>query len=80
MTTVDLMNPRADDVTVAADRLYIFLPGGHLLSIPLDWFPRLHQATPAQRRNWRLQVDGLGIHWEDIDEDVCVNHLLGLPC
>lgn len=32
-------------------------------------FPRLKFATPGQRANYTLSDDG--IHWEEIDEDLC---------
>ena len=46
------------------------------VSAPLEWFPRLLRATPAQRANWRLIGRGVGIHWEDVDEDISVRSLL----
>ncbi len=46
---------------------------------PLAWFPRLREASDAQRANWRLIGHGEGVHWPDLDEDVSVNALLGLP-
>lgn len=57
----------------------VFLADGRELSVPLEWLPRLRDATPEQRRNWRLIGRGEGVHWPDIDEDVSVNGLLGLP-
>jgi hypothetical protein len=42
------------------------------------WFPLLRDASDAQRANWRLFGDQ-GVHWSDLDEDVSVNALLGLP-
>jgi len=33
-------------------------------------------ATPKQRKNWRLIARGIGIHWEDVDEDISVATLL----
>jgi hypothetical protein len=44
--------------------------------VPLVWFPRLLRATPAQRDNYELLGDGVGIHWPDIDEDLSVAGLL----
>ena len=44
--------------------------------MPLEWFPRLRDATPEQRKNWRLIGGGVGIHWEDVDEDISVESLL----
>ena len=37
------------------------------------WFPRLRDASDAQRANWRLIGHGEGVHWPDLDEDVSVN-------
>jgi hypothetical protein len=42
----------------------------------LGWFPLLQRATKAQRANWRLIGGGIGIHWEEIDEDISVEALL----
>jgi len=50
------------------------IPGSH----SLEWFPRLLAATPVQRANWRLIGRGVGIHWEDIDEDISVRSLLAI--
>ena len=49
---------------------------GRRVSAPLAWFPRLLRATPKQRANWRLIGRGIGIHWDDVDEDVSVRSLL----
>jgi hypothetical protein len=59
--------------------LRIGLTDGREISAPIEWFPRLRDASPEQRGNWRLIGQGEGIHWPDIDEDVSVNALLGLP-
>jgi hypothetical protein len=52
------------------------LADGRELSAPIDWFPRLRDATPDQRGDWRLIGGGEGIHWPDIDEDIAVSTLL----
>jgi hypothetical protein len=44
--------------------------------VPLQWFPLLRDATPAQRSRWELIGGGIGIHWPDIDEDISVVSLL----
>ena len=51
------------------------LVDGRRVSAPLAWFPRL-RATPKQRGNWRLIGRGIGIHWDDVDEDIAVRTLL----
>lgn len=44
--------------------------------MPLEWFPRLRDATREQRQHWRLIGGGIGIHWEEVDEDISVESLL----
>ena len=64
------------DVRCADDMLTVSLSDGRQVSAPLEWFPRLRDATPKQRKNWRLIAKGIGIHWEDVDEDIAVSTLL----
>jgi Protein of unknown function (DUF2442) len=47
---------------------------GRTLGVPLAWFPRLLRASPAQRE--RVELSRLGLHWEDLDEDISVAGLL----
>lgn len=70
------LDATAIDVTVMDDRLVVILADGRELAAPLAWFPRLLEATPAQRRNWRFIGRGQGIHWPDVDEDISVASLL----
>jgi hypothetical protein len=63
-------------VTVTEDRLLVTLADGRELAAPLAWFPRLSEATDAQRQHWRLIGRGHGIHWPDVDEDISVASLL----
>jgi hypothetical protein len=66
----------AVDVSVTDDALQVVLADGRELSVPLAWFPRLLNATPQQRQNWRLIGDGVGINWPTIDEHISVEGLL----
>ena len=68
----------AIDVAVSNEALRIVLADGRELAVPLEWFPRLRDATVEQRANWRLIGGGQGIHWPDIDEDIAVSTLLRL--
>ena len=69
----------AADVRLDREMLFVRLADGREIGAPLTWFPRLQAATPEQRGNWRLIGRGLGIHWPDVDEDISVAGLLGLP-
>ncbi len=67
---------RATDVELDADSIHVTLADGRVVCAPLEWFPRLRDAHPSQRLNWRLIGPGIGIHWDEIDEDVSVRSLL----
>ncbi|GCD66422.1 DUF2442 domain-containing protein [Acetobacter pasteurianus] len=60
------------------DLLHVVMADGRELSVPLEWFPRLRDATPEQRSHWRFIGRGKGIHWPDVDEDISVTSLLRL--
>jgi hypothetical protein len=70
------LDATAVDVTVTDDRIVVVLADGRELAAPLTWFPRLLEATPEQRRNWRFIGRGHGINWPDVDEDISVASLL----
>lgn len=67
-------------VRISADALTVSLADGRVVSAPLAWFPRLRDATPAQRANWRICGAGYGITWPELDEDLSTAGLLaGTP-
>jgi hypothetical protein len=66
----------ATDVNFASDKMILSIEDGRELSIPLEWFPRLRNATKEQLMNWRFIGGGEGIHWENLDEDISVENLL----
>ena len=67
---------KAIDVDITDDSLDVTLVDGRRVNAPLEWFPRLRNASPKQRLNWRFIGPGIGIHWEEIDEDISVRSLL----
>ncbi|GAB3794338.1 DUF2442 domain-containing protein [Humibacter antri] len=74
------LDTRATDVSVTPEYLTVALHDGRRISAPLEWFPRLLNATDEQRKDWQFIGSGSGIHWQQVDEDISVNLLLGLPC
>ena len=72
----EFQRPRADRIRVTRDALVVDLADGRTIIAPLSWYPRLHSATPAERRNWRLIAAGEGIHWPDLDEIISTEGLL----
>ncbi len=69
-------NASAIDVVVDSASLRVSLADGREISVPIEWFPRLRDATREQRNHWQLIGGGYGIHWEEIDEDISVPSLL----
>lgn len=72
-------DPKAVDVIFGDAALRVVLEDGRELSVPLEWFPRLRDATAEQRSRWRTIGRGEGLSWDDLDEDISVRSLLGLP-
>jgi len=88
------VEPLATDVAFGEDTFCITLADGRQITVPLEWFPRLRDATEEQRtlewfprlrdateeqrKQWRLIGGGVGIHWKAIDEDISVESILAL--
>ena len=64
MNTFIVREPRAQTVDFGADTLVVHLEDGRSISAPLEWFPRLRDASDAERQQWRLIGRGVGIHWD----------------
>ena len=67
---------RVADVQVTSEKLAVRLKDGREITAPLDWFPRLKSASPAQRAEWETYAAGHGVHWPQIDEDLSGDGLL----
>ena len=75
--SIVVSDPRIKTVEVSEDLITAHLVDGRIISVPLAWSWRLSQATPTQRKRWRLIGSGRGIHWPDVDEDLSVEGMLG---
>ncbi|HEY2325196.1 MAG TPA: DUF2442 domain-containing protein [Thermoanaerobaculia bacterium] len=76
--------PKAGDqvtaVRITDDSLEVDLLDGRTLIVPLAWYPRLLNASEAQRDNFRIIGGGFVIHWPDVDEHLSSQGLLaGAP-
>jgi len=70
----------ATKVSFTEDSVCLQLADGREVKTPLEFYPRLKNATPAQRKNYKLIGLGTGIHWVDLDEDLSVEGIvLGRP-
>ncbi|EIE01156.1 DUF2442 domain-containing protein [Leptospira licerasiae] len=58
------------------DNLWLSLYDGRTLSVPLAYFPRLRRANKDQLERYEISGGGIGLHWDDLDEDISVPGLL----
>ena len=59
MSTPRREGERVRDVHFEDDRMSVDLVDGRAITVPLSWYPRLENATPAQRANWRVAGGGI---------------------
>ncbi|WP_209320609.1 DUF2442 domain-containing protein [Brevundimonas sp. AJA228-03] len=72
--------PMIRNVSFDDARITVEFQDGRAVALPLAWYPRLLDATPAQRDASAFIGDGEGLHWEEIDEDLSAEGLLrGAP-
>jgi len=75
-SAVRVINVLATNIRFDAERMHVQLSDGREIAVPLEWFPSLRNATDEQKNKWRLIGRGVGIHWEELDEDISVEGLL----
>jgi hypothetical protein len=68
------MSTSATAVHFDEHTMWVDLTDGRTLGVPLAWFPRLLNATPAEREH--VELSRTGLHWEALDEDISVAALL----
>ena len=66
----------AKTVKFKDEMMEVHLTDGRIISVPIIWFPLLHEATPEQREHYEIGGGGASLHWEEIDEDISVAGLL----
>ncbi|PNV75164.1 DUF2442 domain-containing protein [Leptospira inadai serovar Lyme] len=67
---------KAQKIWFDEDNLWLSLYDGRTLSVPLAYFPRLRKASKEQLQKFEVSGGGIGLHWDDIDEDISVPGLL----
>jgi hypothetical protein len=68
------MTNSATAVRFDENTMWVELSDGRTLGVPLAWFPRLLNASPDARA--RVEISRVGLHWEDLDEDISIAGLL----
>lgn len=67
---------RIHSVTFSGDNMTVRLSDEREITLPVNYFPRLHSATSSERQQWSLIGRGIGVHWECVDEDLSVENIL----
>jgi hypothetical protein len=66
----------AKDIHFDNELMHVSLTDGRIISVPLIWFPLLHNASPEQRNAYEIGAGGRSLHWPELDEDLSVAQLL----
>ncbi len=66
----------AKELTFDDEMMSVSLQDGRIISVPLNWFPSLVEATAAQRERYEIGGGGVSLHWPELDEDLSVANLL----
>ena len=69
-------NVRATKVWFDDDNMWVALDDGRVMSVPKVWFPRLDNATDEELNDYEMSGNGIGLHWDKLDEDISVPNLL----
>jgi hypothetical protein len=72
---IDVGDIRPVAVAFMADDLIVTLADGRKIVTPLEWYPRLRDASISSRANFDLM--STGIHWPELDEDLGIAGMRG---
>jgi len=75
-TSVKHKPAKATDLWFSDNKLFVRLVDGREVGVPLEWFPKLRNASKKDLQKWRFIGGGIGIHWESLDEDISVEGLM----
>jgi hypothetical protein len=71
---IDVGDLRPRTVEFTTTELVVTLADGRRIATPLDWYPRLKNASARERGNFEIMP--MGIHWPDLDEDLSTAGML----
>ena len=68
------MEERIINVWFEDGYIKVMTDGGAVLSQPLEAFPALFCASPAERNQYYVWDEGHSIRWPELDEDIHISH------
>ena len=69
-------NARTQKVWFDENNMWLLLIDGRQLSIPKAYFPTFKDVSNETLSDYSLSGGGIGIHWDNLDEDLYVPNLL----
>lgn len=67
---------KANKVWFDDDNMWLSLDDGRVMSVPKVWFPKLLKATDEELADYEMSGNGVGLHWDALDEDISVPNLI----
>ncbi len=58
------------------DKIYIYLKSNDILTIPYNYTKKIQYAKKEQLLNYRIIGGGIGVHFEEIDEDISLSGII----
>ncbi len=58
------------------DKIYVHLSSGDILTLPYSYTEKIEHTSKDVLQRYRLIADGIGVHFEEIDEDISLNGIL----
>ncbi len=58
------------------DLIGIILNNGKIVEAKISYFPLLKNTTEKELENWRLIGGGIGISWDELNEDLSIKGLI----
>jgi len=58
------------------EKMYIELSTNRILAVPYTYTERLQSASQVDRESYRLIANGVGIHFDKIDEDISLEGIV----
>ncbi len=58
------------------EKMYIELSTKRVLAVPYSYTKRLEEASLEELKDYRLIANGIGLHFETIDEDISIEGII----
>ena len=70
------VRPLIQSIGFGENKMYIELNSSRVLTVPYNYTPKLQNATIDELKDYRLIANGIGIHFEKLDEDISVEGII----